>query len=401
MRNATIVLLALSVPVLSCSSSSESFSGHAIQVVTAGHDACALQMDGQVFCWGDGSVLLHSSFTKGMNATCIAPFVQVPEATAIVGCANTGAMRVETDQRFVEISGGADGTLCGRTQQGKIYCWPVATDAPCTPTTPCGAAVDVSDGRTYTAISGANRGVVGLTKDGHAYYWSTSGTSQVLPTEEIGAGHVWKQVWGGDAFWAGVDSAGTVWEGKLPPPGILDPGGEESPSPVSSQGVFTRACEGMNSGQSNGCTIAQDGHVECWGGDPQGEQGDGGDANEMHFPSAPISGGGKYKDIACGAQHICAVGVTGTLECWGWDSYGQLGPAAPATCALNELCSNVPEMVPLPQKVVSVSAGGSLTCALLADQTVWCWGANDWGQLGNGTFAGSSMPAQVLDQPPG
>lgn len=104
---------------------------------------------------------------------------------------------------------------------------------------------------------------------------------------------------------------------------------------------------------------------------------------------------------AAGDSHACAVvqgGVTpGGVFCWGANESGQIGSPARDP-------SPWPVQVPLLRDAVQVAAGLNFSCALLADGQVLCWGANDAGQLGRGSMANPVpnpyLPAQVMDLEP-
>ena len=95
--------------------------------------------------------------------------------------------------------------------------------------------------------------------------------------------------------------------------------------------------------------------------------------------------------ITAGVAHTCAVTSTGTVLCWGSNQFGQLGTGGTANI------SSPVQVVGLNSNVVSVAAGSESTCALTNLGTVWCWGGNSNGQLGNGTFTQSAVPVQVMD----
>jgi alpha-tubulin suppressor-like RCC1 family protein len=90
--------------------------------------------------------------------------------------------------------------------------------------------------------------------------------------------------------------------------------------------------------------------------------------------------------VAAGGHHSCVVDDQARVYCWGQNSDGQLGVDPAVTPS-----STTPVLVPGLQHVLQVSAGDRHTCAVAADGQVWCWGANDRGQLGNG----SATPAFV------
>lgn len=80
--------------------------------------------------------------------------------------------------------------------------------------------------------------------------------------------------------------------------------------------------------------------------------------------------------------------IPGTLYTWGANTYGQLGDG------LN-IDSNIPVQINGPGDVIAVAASNEHSLALKADGTVWAWGSNFSGQLGNGTNNDSNIPVQV------
>jgi alpha-tubulin suppressor-like RCC1 family protein len=99
--------------------------------------------------------------------------------------------------------------------------------------------------------------------------------------------------------------------------------------------------------------------------------------------------------VATGRYHGCALGRDGEVYCWGANLFGQLG--RPGQGAYDPYSREVS----LPQRAVALSAGAFHTCAILSGGTVWCWGLNNKGQLGDGTFEGGPTPRQVFFPPGG
>ncbi len=93
-----------------------------------------------------------------------------------------------------------------------------------------------------------------------------------------------------------------------------------------------------------------------------------------------------FKEIAAGGSYSCALRADGTVWCWG--SGGGVGGAGPVT--------TIPTKVPIAD-VVQISVAADVGCALKKNETVWCWGANGVGQLGLGydDDAWHATPAQV------
>ena len=99
--------------------------------------------------------------------------------------------------------------------------------------------------------------------------------------------------------------------------------------------------------------------------------------------------------ITAGVAHTCAVSATSasisTVLCWGSNEFGQLGNGETASS------TSPVQVTGLGASLISVAAGSESTCALTGLGTVWCWGDNSNGQLGDGTFTQSAVPVQVLD----
>ena len=105
--------------------------------------------------------------------------------------------------------------------------------------------------------------------------------------------------------------------------------------------------------------------------------------------------------VAAGYGHSCALVNDGTIWCWGRNIEGEIGNGDPEVDGTT-LVRSVPVQVHGVTQAVSVTTGGYHTCALIAGGTVQCWGKNDWGQLGNGNRGGfSTTPTNVSGIPAG
>jgi alpha-tubulin suppressor-like RCC1 family protein len=149
---------------------------------------------------------------------------------------------------------------------------------------------------------------------------------------------------------------------------------------------------------SNSCALFSLGNADCWGSDNWGTVGDGsitgpGTAGGVDIPTA-VSGLTSATALSVGRLHACAIHNGGMISCWGENGEGEVGDGnIDPTNGIDSPTA----VVGLPSNAIAiaVSAGASHTCAVLKNGSAWCWGANDNGQLGNGTESGGPTPVQV------
>jgi alpha-tubulin suppressor-like RCC1 family protein len=118
--------------------------------------------------------------------------------------------------------------------------------------------------------------------------------------------------------------------------------------------------------------------VHCWGSNEQGQLGDG--TTTDHATPAPISGSlGVVADLAAGNASTCAlISSTQRIMCWGANDVGQLGDGTTTR-------RTSPVNVAGGSGYAALTVGGSHACAKLDSGVVRCWGGNDWGQVGDRT----------------
>jgi alpha-tubulin suppressor-like RCC1 family protein len=136
------------------------------------------------------------------------------------------------------------------------------------------------------------------------------------------------------------------------------------------------------------CVLTIDGGAWCWGYNNYGQLGDG----TVTARNTPVLVAGVMSAVDIGAgdgSFSCAVFTGGTMGCWGRNNYGQLANGTTGG-SLNS-SSNV-SGVP---NAVSLGIGVNHACAVLGNGSVACWGANDYGQLGDGTKTGNNVTVAV------
>lgn len=288
----------------------------------AGH-SCAVVNGGEVVCWGNNW------------------FGQLGDGTTL--WTNT-PVRVHGLSTAVAVAAGI-GHTCALLVGGAVQCW--------------------GDGR-FGAL-------------GNGSWESSSVPVDVLGIADavlIAAGNDHTCVVLGDGSarcWGGPGFDGELGNGPA--------NGSNVPVVVPSVSGATR----LAAGGSETCVVVGDAAVRCWGSGGYGQLGNG---SSVSAPPVEVLEINSAVDVAVGGEHACAVLVDGTSRCWGWGEFGQLGNG------LNETTS-VPVQVSGIANAVSIAAGEAHTCARLVDQSVQCWGKNISGQLGDGTNAGSNVPVSV------
>ncbi|MHB1421144.1 MAG: RCC1 domain-containing protein, partial [Bacillota bacterium] len=152
---------------------------------------------------------------------------------------------------------------------------------------------------------------------------------------------------------------------------------------------------GIAGGYSHTVAFKSDGSAWAWGNNGYGQLGDNTSANKSIPVQVKGAGGtGTLANVvsaAAGYYHSLALKTDGTVWAWGLNGYGQLGD----NTTTNRLA---PVQVSGLTNVVAVAAGNSHSLALKSDGTVWAWGLNSSGQLGDNTSTQRITPVQVKGQ---
>jgi alpha-tubulin suppressor-like RCC1 family protein len=189
---------------------------------------------------------------------------------------------------------------------------------------------------------------------------------------------------------------GTVWAWGSSRSGAIGNGTDTgSPSPVQVSGLT--GVKAISAACDYNIALLPDGTVWSWGSNEYGGLGNGTKTNS----NVPVQATGLtgVMAIAAGSDHTLALKSDGTVWIWGNNSFGQIGDGTKN----NEYSKNDPEndqltpvQVPGLTGVRAVAASRGHNLALKSDGTVWAWGRNDLGQLGDGTNQERFTPVQVL-----
>ena len=216
-------------------------------------------------------------------------------------------------------------------------------------------------------------------------------------------------LWGGARESIALKSDGTVWAWGLSscsglgsgPCGKLGDGTEISRSiPIEVHGPgdigYLNSITAIMGGEHANYAVKSDSTLWAWGGNFVGQLGNGTYTNT----TTPMQVSGLISVTALGGRgyHNLAIKSDGTVWAWGWNSRGQLGHDTTGSLCpapLTGTCSNVPVQVIGISNPLTVTGGGFFSLALMPDHTLRAWGANEYGQLGDGSIIDRPAPVQV------
>jgi alpha-tubulin suppressor-like RCC1 family protein len=164
-----------------------------------------------------------------------------------------------------------------------------------------------------------------------------------------------------------------------------------APAASASPALANAAATAISAGYLHACALLTDGSVRCWGYNHLGELGNG--TTGYSSPPVVVSGITTATAIAAGLDHTCALLTGGSVRCWGYNWAGELGNGTTTF-------SSTPVAVSGITTATAISAAGTVygqdhTCALLTGGSVTCWGYNGYRQLGDGTTTDGSTPVAV------
>ena len=158
---------------------------------------------------------------------------------------------------------------------------------------------------------------------------------------------------------------------------------------LNSSGTPLSNIVAIAAGENHSLAVDSSGNLWAWGYNAEGQLGDGTTTNHLEAEQINLSGT-TVTQVAGGGFYSLAITSTGTVLAWGANSYGELGDGT----TTNRL---TPVAVQNLTSVASISAGQYHSLATETNGTVWTWGYNNCGELGNGTFDlnNHSSPAQI------
>jgi alpha-tubulin suppressor-like RCC1 family protein len=173
-----------------------------------------------------------------------------------------------------------------------------------------------------------------------------------------------------------------------------DPSAGPEAGPTAPVEAAVTGIRAMTTGYYHSCALLNSGRVRCSGYNSYGQLGDGTDDDRTTSvlvrnasDSGPLTG---VAQIAAGEEHTCALLTNKQVRCWGYNSEGQLGDGTTDERHLPRVVKNPAGNGPL-GNVVQISADDAVTCAVLGNGQVRCWGDNEVGAVGDGSIGNDRL----------
>jgi alpha-tubulin suppressor-like RCC1 family protein len=302
-------------------------------VIGAGNHSCGIGMDHKLYCWGNNSYgQLGIDTTTNTLIPTLVPFMSKSTITSLV------------------LGGGHTCAVSGSTE---LYCW-------------------------------------GSNASGQLGIGNT--TNQLIPTQVtfmskstitnlvLGGAHTCAVSGGNELYCWGYNNYGQL--------GIGNTTNQLIPTQVTFMSKST--ITSLVLGDYHTCAVIGSTELYCWGSNVSGQLGIGNTTNQLIPTQVTFMSKSTITNLVLGGAHTCAVSGGTELYCWGYNNYGQLGIG-------NTTKQLLPTQVTFMSKstITNLALGDYHTCAVSGSTELYCWGYNAFGQLGIGNTTNQLIPTQV------
>ena len=345
--------------------------------------ASALKTDGTLWSWGQNHNGQLGDGTTNFRAT---------------------PVQIGLDNNWAQISVGSQHTIARKTN-GTLWSWGTNYNGQLgdgTITAFRTEPMQIGTDNTWQTMSAGSDYTVSIKTDGTLWGWGANWNGQLgeetavktTPTL-IGTAKDWKQIGAGYQHTTAIKANGTLWAWGANWYGQLGDGTTNqklNPTQIGTDNNW----KVVSAGYYHTLAIKTDGTLWAWGANWYGQLGDG--TTNQSLTPIQIGTDTDWKAISAGADFTIALKNNGTIGSWGGNYYGQLGNSSNTDYYWYYYYYNqvTPTQIGSDNNWTSITAGQVNTMAIKADGSLWAWGYNGYGALGNGTTSYfNSTPTQV------
>ncbi|HET9984618.1 MAG TPA: Ig-like domain-containing protein [Longimicrobiales bacterium] len=329
------------------------------------------------------------------------PAIAAVDAEGVVNTRSTGAVTVraqvgtEQDSISLQIVRPAANIsistwhACATDLDGSLYCWGSTYGELLgrfsSPEAP--VPLRVPTPAPFGAVATSSRGSCALSSAGEAYCWGYPTFGVFTPTLDRGPEPL-EVLSVSQTHACGVGASGQAYCWGINFYGAFGNGqpiGASSTLVPVATNVRFRTIAAL---ASRTCALTSEGRAYCWGYNEDGALG-GGFTSQMELLPVRVVTDLSFASIAAGDLHVCALTGEGAAYCWGSNEFGQLGNGSTANVV------DHPVAVRGGVRFASISPGNDHTCGLDAEGRAYCWGSNGAGQLGIGSHEDRMQPTPV------
>jgi alpha-tubulin suppressor-like RCC1 family protein len=388
-----------------------------VSLAAYGNSTCAAKTDGTVWCWG-----AQSGAAKPLTITTPQKVLNLIDVVALAGgngfakdhiCAlqKTGTVQCWGSNNFGQLGNGTttDSTTpqqvvnlidaasiaassdntCAIKADATVVCWGSASNGIVSSPLSANSAPITIKGVNAVSLAMSNNMACAVASDGSVQCWGTNNglqasknTLSATPVTLSGISNVNALTLGNTHACALLmDATVTCWGtyfGTATTPPVVQPTpvavNDANNTPLSN-------VQSISSGIDHTCASKFDGTVHCWGWNSSGQLGEATNIDSMVAQPVmnAVNAAANVKALFTGLAHACALKANGDVDCWGFNSRGQIGNGT-----ANSQFGVAPSTLSIPAGTTSMALGYEHTCALNINGTVSCWGDNSNGRLGAG-----------------
>jgi alpha-tubulin suppressor-like RCC1 family protein len=349
---------------------------------SAASNSITTPLAGNIWTWGNNT---NNWLSVGLGGNQSNPVQLVSNANdwAAISAGGRQSTGIKTDGTYWAWGGNSYGQLGDDTNISKTS--PVQT---------------VAGGTNWSIPAAGSNASGGIKTDGTLWTWGKNffgvlgNDSQVAqvssPVQTVAGGTNWSYLSIPNQTAVALKTDGTLWSwGRATSGALGDLSSITKSSPVQTVAGGTNWRQATIGGFFFTLAIKTDGTLWGWGNNANGTLGNN-STGDVSSPIQTVASGTNWQQVSAGYKSVAAIKTDGTLWTWGQNNYGQLGDNS-------VIQRNSPVQTVSGGTVWSVVSAGNtgMTASIKTDGTLWTWGRNNSGQLGDGTIAQRNSPVQT------